>query len=170
MNKRATASPKEAEEERVVARKRSTARRAAYTPDELQRQRASARQRKWLRKSGKHQQEKVKTKLHASDNFEWPKSVEIEHKKNCLKNFIQHMSMSFLEEGVCGICNVRCYKRDLHHIPFSKIPSIELLKVPDDFYDIIPGMQEKHQFQSHDKLNMSGDLAMALIQKERAAG
>ena len=170
MSKRATASPKEAEEQRVVIRKRSAARRAAYTPDELERQRTSARQRKRLRKSDKHQQERVKTKLQESNNFEWPKPIDIEHKKNCLKNFIQHMSMSSLQEGVCGICNVRCYKRDLRHVPFSKIPSIELLKVPDDFYDIFPGMQETHPFQSHDNLNMSDDLAMALFQTEKAGG
>ncbi|CAF3695060.1 unnamed protein product [Rotaria sp. Silwood1] len=122
MSKRATASPKEAEEQRVVARKRSAARRAAYTFDELERQRASARQRKQLRKSGKHQHETMKTKVQESNDFEWPKPIDIEHKKNCLKNFIQHMSMSFLEEGVCGICNIRCYKRDLRHMPFRNVP------------------------------------------------
>ncbi|CAF1238140.1 unnamed protein product [Rotaria sordida] len=78
MSKRATASPKEAEEQRVVARKRSAARRAAYTPDELERQCASARQRKQLRKSGKHQQETVKTKVQESNDFEWPKPIDIE--------------------------------------------------------------------------------------------
>ncbi|CAF4206921.1 unnamed protein product [Rotaria sordida] len=107
MSKRATASPKEAEEQRVVARKRSAARRAAYTPDELERQCASARQRKQLRKSGKHQQETVKTKVQESNDFEWPKPIDIERKKNCLKDFIQHMSMSSLQEGVCGICNIQ---------------------------------------------------------------
>ncbi|CAF1499897.1 unnamed protein product, partial [Rotaria sordida] len=78
MSKRATVSPKEAEEQRVVARKRSAARRAAYTPDELEHQRASARQRKQLRKSGKHQQETVKTKVQESNDFEWPKPIDIE--------------------------------------------------------------------------------------------
>jgi len=80
------------------------------------------------------------------------------------------MSMSSLQEDVCGICNVRSYKRDLRYAPLSKIPSIELLKVPIDFYDIIPRMQETDQFQSHDKLNTSDDLVMALIQKEKAGG
>ena len=72
---------------------------------------------------------------------EWPKAVDIECKTRCLRKFIQQMSMTSLAEGVCGICNVRCSKRDLRCVPLDKVPSIELLRIHEDLHNIINDVQ-----------------------------
>ena len=142
MTNRATASPIEAERKRRLTRERSAARRAAYTPEELKQQQELNRKRNRLQKKDNHNKKERKRGLCMSDDTEWPKPIEIERKTNCLRNFIQQMSMNFLAEGTCGICNVRCYKRDMHHVPLNKIPSIELLRVHNDLKHVISVMQE----------------------------
>ncbi|CAF3612934.1 unnamed protein product, partial [Rotaria socialis] len=59
------------------------------------------------------------------------------------------MSMDSLAESVCGICNVRLYKRDLRHVPLSKIPSIELLKIHPDLHSMIQKNQEINSVNSN---------------------
>ncbi|CAF5094622.1 unnamed protein product, partial [Rotaria magnacalcarata] len=58
--------------------------------------------------------------------------------------------MDSLAESVCGICNVRRFKRDLRHVPLSKIPSIELLKIHPDLHSMIPKIQEISSFNAND--------------------
>jgi hypothetical protein len=95
-----------------------------------------------------------------SVEVEWPKPTELACKTTCLKNFIKCMSMKSLEEGVCSICNIRCYKRDLRCVPYNKIPSIELLKAHDDLYSIIPGLQKAESLRLDDQDNMNRDLQL----------
>ncbi|CAF1486450.1 unnamed protein product [Adineta ricciae] len=73
---------------------------------------------------------------------EWPKPVSTDLKIKCLKDFMKHMSMTFLEEKICGICNTRCYKRDLHCVPLHKIPFVHVLKPHDDLNDVIAKIQQ----------------------------
>ncbi|CAF1642845.1 unnamed protein product, partial [Adineta ricciae] len=159
--RRSTLSSEEVERQRALARDRSMARRAIASPAESEAQRVLARERSSTRRafaaaqsaeqletSGEKQnrsQEHIDRKTAAahrktdSVEVDWPKPVDLECKKSCLKNFIQSMSMKALEEGVCSICNISCYKRDLRCVPYNKIPSIELLKAHDDLYNMICG-------------------------------
>ncbi|CAF1021874.1 unnamed protein product, partial [Rotaria magnacalcarata] len=150
MAKRATMSPIEAEEQRVLARERSAVRRAARTPEEDEQQQTVTDKRTLLQKNVKHKQTVMKIKPNQDAKVDWPKPVDMDCKINCLKNFVQHMSMNSLAESVCGICNVRRYKRDLRHVPLSKVPSIELLKIHPDLHNIIPKIQEINSFNSND--------------------
>ncbi|CAF2182230.1 unnamed protein product, partial [Rotaria magnacalcarata] len=150
MAKRATATPIEAEEQRVLARERSAARRAARMSEEAEQQQTVAYKTTRLQKTVKRKQTIMKRKPNECAKVDWPKPVDIDCKINCLKNFIQHMSMDSLAESVCGICNVRRYKRDLRHVPLSKVPSIELLKIHPDLHNIIPKIQEINSFNSND--------------------
>jgi hypothetical protein len=169
MAKRATASPNEAEEQRVLARERIAARRTIYTSEKAKQQQAVAGKKSRPQKITKCKQTGMKRKTSRDAEIEWPKPADIECKTNSLKNFIQHMSMNSLEEGVCGICNVRCYKRDLRRVPLSKIPSIELLKVHDDLCGIIPGIQQTNNLYSNDGCNMDDDSRMANDQHVKKA-
>jgi hypothetical protein len=169
MAKRATASPNEAEEQRVLARERIAARRTIYTSEKAKQQQAVAGKKSRPQKITKCKQTGMKRRTSRDVEIEWPKPADIECKTNSLKNFIQHMSMNSLEEGVCGICNVRCYKRDLRRVPLSKIPSIELLKVHDDLCSIIPGIQQTNNLYSNDGCNMDDDSRMANDQHVKKA-
>ncbi|CAF3975229.1 unnamed protein product, partial [Rotaria magnacalcarata] len=150
MPKRATATPIEAEEQRVLARERTAARRAARVSEEAKQQQTVAYKTTRLQKTVKQKQTVMKRKPNQDGKADWPKPVDMDCKVNCLKNFIQHMSMDSLAESVCGICNVRRFKRDLRHVPLSKIPSIELLKIHPDLHSMIPKIQEINSFNSND--------------------
>ncbi|CAF3690086.1 unnamed protein product [Rotaria socialis] len=150
MAKRATATPIEAEEQRVLARERTATRRAARVSEEAKQQQTVAYKTTRLQKTVKQKQTVMKRKPNQDANVDWPKPVDMDCKVNCLKNFIQHMSMDSLAESVCGICNIRRYKRELRHVPLSEIPSIELLKIHPDLHNIIPKIQEINSFNSND--------------------
>ncbi|CAF1641912.1 unnamed protein product [Rotaria magnacalcarata] len=150
MTKRATATPIEAEEQRVLARERTAARRAARVSEEAKQQQTVAYKTTRLQKTVKQKQTVMKRKPNQDAKVDWPKPVDMDCKINCLKNFIQHMSMDSLAECVCGICNIRRYKRDLRHVPLSKIPSIELLKIHPDLHSMVPKIQEINSFNSND--------------------
>ncbi|CAF3340850.1 unnamed protein product, partial [Rotaria socialis] len=150
MAKRATATPIEAEEQRVPARERSITRRAARESEEAKQQQTVAYKTTRLQKTVKQKQTVMKRKPNQDAKVDWPKPVDMDRKINCLKNFIQHMFMDSLVESVCGICSVRRFKRDLRHVPLSKIPSIELLKIHPDLHSMIPKIQEINSFNSND--------------------
>ena len=80
------------------------------------------------------------------------------------------MSMNFLAEGVCGIFNARCYKRDLHHVPLDNIPSIELLTVHHDVKHMIPITQETRNLYSDDKFSWNEGVSVALTQDLNETG
>ncbi|CAF4629847.1 unnamed protein product, partial [Rotaria socialis] len=121
MAKRATATPIEAEEQRVLARERTATRRAVRVSEEAKQQQTVAYKTTRLQKTVKQKQTVMKRKPNQDAKVDWPKPVDMDCKINCLKNFIQHMSMDSLAESVCGMCNIRRYKRELRHVPLSKI-------------------------------------------------
>ncbi len=162
--RRAAASPEEAEEQRASARERSAARRATLTPEETeQRQQTTTRKKNHLQTTVQRKQMATQKKTSEDIRSEWPKPAEIGWKISCLKNFIHDMSMISLAEGVCGICNVRCYKCDLRCVPLSKIPSIELLKVHNDLLDIIPGIQSMNNLTLKDSFGKVDDLDLLVV-------
>ncbi|CAF1357094.1 unnamed protein product, partial [Adineta steineri] len=168
MHKRAVVSPKEAENQRILARQRSAIQRAKLTQNQVEEQRVLARERSRLQKANKKKQT-MTTKILEEAQVEWPKPADMECKISCLKKFIQQMSMSCLAEGTCGICNIRCYKRDMRRVPLNKIPALELLKVHDDFCSIIPDIQQKKNLHSVEKHNMDDDLHLPIVQDGREA-
>ncbi|CAF3155653.1 unnamed protein product, partial [Rotaria socialis] len=117
MAKRATATPIEAEEQRVLARERTATRRAVRVSEEAKQQQTVAYKTTRLQKTVKQKQTVMKRKPNQDAKVDWPKPVDMDCKINCLKNFIQHMSMDSLAESVCGMCNIRRYKRELRHVP-----------------------------------------------------
>ncbi|CAF3756666.1 unnamed protein product [Rotaria sp. Silwood1] len=72
----------------------------------------------------------------------WPESISRKLKEGCLQKFLQKMSMSALSEATCAICNVRTQTQKLKKLPVSKIPHIDLLKVPDALKDFIRTSQK----------------------------
>ncbi|CAF3600903.1 unnamed protein product [Rotaria socialis] len=167
MAKRATATPIEAEEQRVLARERTATRRAARVSEEAKQQQTVAYKTTRRQKTVKQKQTVMKRKPNQDAKVDWPKPVDMDCKINCLKNFIQHMSMDSLAECVCGICNTRRYKRDLRHVPLSKIPSIELLKIHPDLHSMIPKIQNINSFNSNGKFHKNGDIGFTSNQDER---
>ena len=63
--------------------------------------------------------------------------------------------MNSLAEGVCGICSVRCSKCDLRCVSLHKVPSIELLRIHEDFYDTITGIQRMNNMNLKNNANLS---------------
>jgi hypothetical protein len=108
----------------------------------------------------------TKTGVCKTIEVEWPKPADTECKTNCLKKFIQQMSMGSLAEGVCGICNIRCYQRDLRRVPLNKIPSIELLKTPEDLCSVVPCIQRTQNLHSNEKHNINNDVDLAMVEGE----
>ncbi|CAF1552817.1 unnamed protein product [Adineta ricciae] len=153
MAKRAVASPAESEAQRALARERSSTRRAIVAPQ-------SAERLETFDQKQHHSQENINRKTDSVE-VEWPKPADLECKTTCLKNFIQCMSMQSLEEGICSICNIRCYKRDLRCVPYNKIPSIELLKAHNDIYNIISGLDQPKGSHSADQNSMDCDLELS---------
>ena len=171
MVKRAVASPREAEEQRTLARQRSATRRVVPRSDETeQHQQALTNKKTTVQRAAKPKPVKLQGKSTNNDNIEWPKAVNMDCKINCLKKFVQNMSMNSLAEGVCSICNARGYRRDLHHVPLAKIPSIELLKVHDDLFGIIPGIQQNNDLILNDNSNIIDNLHLSIAEHDRKAG
>ena len=108
--------------------------------------------------------------IYTSNGIEWAMPIEIDCKINCMKNLIQQMFMNFLAESVCDICNVRCYRHDLHIVPFNKIPSTELFKILNDFDSVIPQLQKIEGSLSNNKINCNNDAGVALAGDDKEKG
>ncbi|CAF4921564.1 unnamed protein product, partial [Rotaria sp. Silwood1] len=127
---RATASPKVAEEHRILARKRSVARRANYTTEEVEQQRALARKRSRLQSNLMQKQVPKKKETSKNAEVEWPKPADMECKTNCLKKFIQQMSMNSLAEGVSSALQWLRKNNPLYRSVVINQSTID--KLPDD--------------------------------------
>jgi hypothetical protein len=73
----------------------------------------------------------------SSESLPWPAPISRDGKEALLKNFLEQMSMSTLEEATCVVCNVRIPVRKSKKLPVSKIPNTHLLQVPEDLKDLI---------------------------------
>ncbi|CAF3134702.1 unnamed protein product [Rotaria sp. Silwood2] len=81
--------------------------------------------------------EDITKKKKTSISSLWPESISRKLKEDCLQKFLQKMTMSALSEATCAVCNVRTQTQKLKKLPVSKIPHIDLLKVPDTLKDCI---------------------------------
>ena len=158
MTARAAASPRVAEEQRVQARNRSITRRATYSAEEAEQHLALARQKCSREKASKKTHLKQKQEQSQCAEVEWPTPADMERKTSCLKNFIQQMSMSSLAQGVCGICNIRCYKLNLRCVPVDQIPSIESLETHDDLRNIINATRRPQDLNLKKSDNVNGNV------------
>ena len=158
MTARAAASPRVAEEQREQARNRSITRRATYSAEEADQHRALVRQKYSREKASKKTHLKQKQEQSQCAEVQWPRSVDMERKTSCLKNFIQKMSMSSLAQGVCGVCNIRCYKLNLRCVPVDQIPSIELLETHDDLRSIINATSRPKDLNLKKSDNVNGNV------------
>ena len=59
------------------------------------------------------------------------------------------MSMSELAEVTCAVCNVRTSVQNSKKVPLSKIPNIHLLKVPDEFKNLIRNIHSSNTENSN---------------------
>ena len=155
---RATASPIVAEEQRVQARNRSTTRRANNSTEEGEQHRALVRQKYNREKTSKQKNLENKRGKSQCAHVEWPRPADLERKKSCLENFIQQMSMSSLAQSVCGICNIRCYNRNVRCVPLDQIPSIELLETHQDLRTIINNARTPQELHFKTNNNMNGNM------------
>jgi hypothetical protein len=71
----------------------------------------------------------------------WPETISRTLKEACLQKFLNRLSMSQLAEVTCAVCNVRTSVQNSKKIPLSKIPNIDLLKVSDEFKNLIQSIQ-----------------------------
>ena len=71
----------------------------------------------------------------------WPEPISRSLKESCLKKFIHRISMSELSEVICAICNVRTSAQNSKKVPLTNIPNVHLLKVSDDFKNLIQSIQ-----------------------------
>ncbi|CAF1299046.1 unnamed protein product [Adineta ricciae] len=71
----------------------------------------------------------------------WPAPISAQLKEECLKQFLQRMSMGELAEVTCAICNVGSSKQQCKIVPISTISHKDLLKVSDELRDLITNIQ-----------------------------
>ena len=117
-----------------------------------------------------HEQLRGKRKKENNMDLEWPEPVPIALKMKCLKNFVKQMSMSSLAEGVCSLCNIRCYRRDLRHVPLRKIPSVHLLKVHNDLHEIILKTQQDRNSSTETGENLIDNVASRCLEHDQNTG
>ena len=79
----------------------------------------------------------------------WPEPISRTLKETCLQKFIKQMSMSELAEVSCAVCNVRISVQNSKKVPLSKIPNIHLLKVSDEFKNLIRSIQSSNTERSN---------------------
>ncbi|CAF1608295.1 unnamed protein product, partial [Adineta ricciae] len=146
-SRRAAATPEQAENDRVAARERMASKRRSIVLAELA-DNSLLHEQLCDEVSNEDDNDPIILDLVQKHRIfgrtknneprdEWFKPVSSDLKMKCLKNFIKHMSMDFLAEEICGICNIRCYKRDMHCVPIQKIPSVHVLKAHDALHDIL---------------------------------
>jgi hypothetical protein len=125
---------------------------------------------KHIKTAMKQRHTMTKKKKEKDYEIEWPEPIPIELKLKCLKNFIKQMSMSSLAESVCGICNIRCYRRDLHRIPLTKIPCIQLLRVHDDLHKIIVGTHQIQKVHTEVNTKLIDNIAPKILENNKSGG
>jgi hypothetical protein len=76
------------------------------------------------------------------DQYIWPAAIPTNLKKRCLEEFSNHMSMSFLRQSICVICNSRVDFSTMKEYSLQDIPNLEKLSCHTDVSDIISKTQQ----------------------------
>jgi hypothetical protein len=197
-SKRLAFTPEEVEKEQAAARQRMAIRRAATAAEEINYQETVNRDILTSESAGstdvgsnmersasaqvgvsrtnhtstgkKHVEMTMKRVNEKEFQVNWPEQVRHELKIKCLKNLLKEMSMNSLAEGVCGICNRHCYKRDLHCLPLNKIPSVELLTAHNDLQATLLSTQKVHGFHSEITGESTVNITSNALENHRGAG
>ncbi|CAF1182332.1 unnamed protein product [Adineta ricciae] len=83
-------------------------------------------------KNGIERHDSATNRNKIKDSLTWPAPVSSELKEECLKQFLQQMSMDKLAEVTCAVCNVRSSKQQCKIVPTSTISHKDLLKVSNE--------------------------------------
>lgn len=78
----------------------------------------------------------------ARNQYVWPRAIPTKLKEDCLEEFSNHMSMSFLRQSVCVICNSRADFSSMKEYPLENIPNLERLSCHPDILNIISKTQQ----------------------------
>ncbi|CAF1499018.1 unnamed protein product, partial [Adineta ricciae] len=92
-------------------------------------------------KNGIERHDSATNRNKIKDSLTWPAPVSSELKEECLKQFLQQMSMDNLAEVTCAVCNVRSSKQQCKIVPTSTISHKDLLKVSDELKGLITNIQ-----------------------------
>ncbi len=76
------------------------------------------------------------------DQYIWPAAIPTNLKEECLEEFSSHMSMSFLRQSICTICNSRVDFSTMKEYPLEDIPNLEKLSCHTDVLNIISKTQQ----------------------------
>ncbi len=76
------------------------------------------------------------------DQYIWPAAIPVNLKEECLEEFSNHMSMSFLRQSICTICNSRVDFSTMKEYPLEDIPNLEKLSCHTDVLNIISKTQQ----------------------------
>jgi len=76
------------------------------------------------------------------DQYIWPAAIPTNLKKRCLEEFSNHMSMSFLRQSICIICNSQVDFSTMKEYALQDIPNLEKLSCHPDILDIISKTQQ----------------------------
>ena len=101
------------------------------------------------------QNQNVTKKSKSSNYSPWPEPLSRDLKEACLKKFLQQMSMSVLAEATCAVCNVRTPVQKSKKIEVSKIPNIDILKVPEELNVLIESLQSTARKHSNTSIDIS---------------
>src|SRR5262249_1661012 len=79
------------------------------------------------------------------DQYIWPAAIPTQLKEHCLQDFCNHMSMSFLRQSTCIVCNIRASSNTMKECALQNIPNSERLSCHTDLINIIPKTQQATQ-------------------------
>lgn len=80
--------------------------------------------------------------LMALDQYKWPSAIPINLKEQCLEEFSNRMSMSFLRQSICIVCNSRVDFGTMQEYPIEAISKLDYLSCHPDISNVISKIQQ----------------------------
>lgn len=81
--------------------------------------------------------------LMGRNQYVWPTAIPKKLKEKCLEEFSNHMSMSFLRQSICIICNSRVHFSTMKEYPLEEIPNLKRLSCHTDVLNVISKTQQQ---------------------------
>lgn len=79
------------------------------------------------------------------NQYIWPAAIPTSLKEQCLEDFSNHMSMSFLRQSICIVCNARTDFGTMKEYPMKDISELGYLSCHSDISHIISKLQQSAQ-------------------------
>lgn len=104
------------------------------------------------------------------DQYIWPSSIPRNLKEQCLEEFSNHMSMPFLRQSICIVCNTRTDFNTMKEYSIEDISNLDYLSYHSDISNIISEIQQqsvqgtKRMFRIIDIILMSFQKIIVQIQ------